>query len=290
MAAFQQYRTSLLDEIRELIKKENLPSRDEFNASYQTLRLNPLKSSQPRYPNLFGTYFSSTNVAETEEVQTKNKRAIRKYYEISFDTDSDSDAEVVPSSQESGTTDKESVSDTNPLPAIPTEIQIEDFYFYILNTKIKIFTDTLQADDLLSFVDSSHPEKQRIELLGQLLQPEQDKLKVKHGEILQAIRSENSDITHLDNEITKLKMNIALVSIHILLMITPKDSNETIAFYMNLLKKYSDTHFSKATRGGNKPKKTRKSRRRLKQKHSRKSTRARSRSRKQKRTRKLTRK
>jgi len=290
MAAFQQYRTSLLDEIRELIKKENLPSRDEFNASYQTLRLNPLKSSQPRYPNLFGTYFSSTNVAETEEVQTKNKRAIRKYYEISFDTDSDSEAEVVSSSQESGTTDKESVSDTNPLPAIPTEIQIEDFYFYILNTKIKIFTDTLQAEDLLSFVDSSHPEKQRIELLGQLLQPEQDKLKVKHGEILQAIRSENSDITHLDNEITKLKMNIALVSIHILLMITPKDSNETIAFYMNLLKKYSDTHFSKATRGGNKPKKTRKSRRRLKQKHSRKSTRARSRSRKQKRTRKLTRK
>jgi hypothetical protein len=290
MAAIIECRTSLLDEIRELIKKENLPSRDEFNANYQTLQLATLTPSSTTDPNRFETYFSSTNVAETQEVQTKNKRAIRKYYEISFDSDSESEAEVVSSSQESATTDKESVSDTNPLPAIPTDIRIGDFYFYILNTKIKIFTDTLQAEDLLNFVDSSHPEKQRIKLLGQLLQPEQDKLKVKHGEILNAFLSANSDITHLDNEITKLKMNIALVSIYILLMITPKDSNETIAFYMNLLKKYSDTHFSKATRGGNKPKKTRKSRRRLKQKHSRKSTRARSRSRKQKRTRKLTRK
>ena len=294
MDAFQQGLPSLINEIRELVKMEHLPSRDEFNEKYQRLRLTPLASSQSTENNTFDTYFNSTKVDQNEKRKEQNKRAIRKYYEISFESDSDSEVEVAQSSQESGTTDKESTPDTNPLPDISKDdIQIGDFYCYILNIKISIFTDTLKGEDFVSLVGENNDRRKRIELLNNMLEPLQTELNTKKAEIITAIANKSpdianksNDITQLDNEITKLKMKIALTTIYMLLLISPDDPNGTIAFYMSLLKKYSDKYFSKHTRGGNKSNKSRKSTRRIKQKRSRKSTRAR----KQKRTHKLTRK
>ena len=88
------------------MKMENLPSRDEFNENYNKFRLKTL-ANQSNQPNQsFETYFSSIKSGQHEAAQNKNKLAIQKYYEISFDSDSESEAEGVSSSQESGTTDK----------------------------------------------------------------------------------------------------------------------------------------------------------------------------------------
>lgn len=236
---------------------EHLPSRDEFNENYNKLQLSRLTSSSTTAANRFDTYFSSTRVAEHEEAKRKNKRAIQKYYEISFDSDSESDAENVTSSQDSVKTDKESVSDTNPLPTIPTNIRIEDFYYYILNTKIATYTNAIGAfDDLIKdFKQVDDVSDMIIKNLNGLLQTLTPKL----NDTVQELIKPNSDITQLDNEITKIKIQIALVAIYILLQFLPGQEIDTISFFMGLLYEKSSMHFANDTRGGNNSKKTRKS-------------------------------
>jgi len=290
-----------------------LPSRSDFNTNYAKFKdigeiAAPAgKKTMVEQLQIFidsnAAGEETEREAEREVERMRNIDAIRKFYEPDVE---ESEQE---SSQDSGTTDNSaSSSQTVTLPEIKKDdIRIEDFYYYILNTKAAMFTHVVKADQFTERLTKDHCKT--VELINtldeNLVHPIQRTLHEKVVEIGRLQKQIDEDLKKgkdtselynkmipLDNEITKLKMKIALSTIYMLLAIIKDDPNSSIAFYMGLLHKYSTEHLNGVRNGGNKFKKSRKSRRQTrahKQTRTRKSRRQ-TRAHKQKRTRKSIRK